>query len=131
MFTYNLTTDTGKMRLLIPDNQPDTHTFEDDELATLLSLEGSNLKRGCALALETIASNEVYVLKYITLLDLSTNGPAVSSELRKRAADLRSQAMFDESREDGGAFDIAEMVDTSFQQRERLNKQWLRGSSGQ
>lgn len=125
-FTYDLTSDIGKIRLLIMDNQSSVYLFEDAEISTFLSLEGSNVKRGAALALETMASNDAYVLKYMTLLDLSTNGPAVSAELRKRAADLRAQAAFDESREDGGAFDIAEQVQDVFTARDRLRKQWLR-----
>lgn len=125
-FTYDLSTDVGKVRLLIMDNQSTGYLFEDAELSAFLTFESSNVKRGAALALETMASNDAYVLKMITLLDLTTNGPAVSRELRARAADLRSQALFDESRDNGGAFDIAEMPDTSFQIRERYRKEYLR-----
>lgn len=125
-FTYDLTSDIGKIRLLIMDNQSGSYLFEDTEISTFLSLEGSNVKRAAALALETMASNDAYVLKYMTLLDLTTNGPAVSAELRKRAADLRAQALFDETREDSGAFDIAEQVQDVFGARDRLRKQWLR-----
>lgn len=125
-FTYDLDSDTGKMRMLIPDNNAAAYVFEDAELSAILAMESSSVKRATALALETMASNEAFVLKYITLLDLTTNGPAVSRELRARAADLRSQADREDTYADGGAFDVAEMVDTSFQARERLRKQWLR-----
>ena len=138
-FTYTLATDIGRMRLLIPDNKEfvesldggtadTTFVFEDEELAVFFELEDNLIRNAVALALETMASNEVYVLKYITLMDLTTNGPAVSKELRARATDLRAQQTQAESKEDGGAFDIAEMVDTSFQARERYRKQWLRGA---
>lgn len=138
-FTYDLSTDIGRMRLIIPDNKEFVESvdgnsvtkgyiFEDEELQTFYDLEDNLVRNGAALALDTLASNEVYVLKYIQTMDLSTNGPAVSKELRARAADLRAQQTQAESRMDGGAFDIAEMIDTSFQTRERFRKQWLRGA---
>lgn len=125
-FTYDLSTSAGKIRLIIMDNQAANYLFEDDEIDAFLALENANLKRGAALALETMASNEAYVLKRIDLLDLRTDGPAVSAELRKRAADLRKQADQEETYEDGGAFDIAEWVVDDFTARERLWNQRLR-----
>ena len=106
-FTYDLSTDVGKVRLLIMDNQSGAYLFEDAEITQFVSFENANIKRGAALALETMASNDAYVLKMITLLDLTTNGPAVSRELRARAADLRSQADREDTYTDGGAFDVA------------------------
>lgn len=125
-FTYSLATDTGKLRLLIMDNQAASYLLEDDELDAFLSLESSNLKRGAALALETIARNEVYVLKVIELLELKTDGAAVARELRFQAKVLRDQADRDEAAEDGGAFDIAEMVVDSFTARQRIANEALR-----
>lgn len=125
-FTYELTTDTGKIRLLIMDNQASGYLFEDDELSTLLEMEGGNVRRGAALALETMASNEAYVLKRITLLDLTTDGPAVAKELRARAEALRALADRDDQAEDGGAFDIAEMAVDAFTSRQRFVNEWLR-----
>lgn len=137
-FSYNLSDDVGKIRLLIPDNKDivlsanddivTTYVFEDEELQVFLALEDGFIRPAVALALETMASNEVYVLKHITLMDLTTDGSVVSRELRARAKDLRDQQLLADSREDGGAFDIAEMIDTSFQARERYQKQWLRGA---
>lgn len=128
-FTYSLSESTGQIRLLITDNQADNYIFDDDELAAFYSLERSNLRRACALALETIASNEAYVMKRITALDLQTDGPAVAAELRQRAKLLREQALEDEAKDDAGAFDIAEQVLTSAQRRDRITNQWLRGVS--
>lgn len=125
-FSYDLSTAEGKLRLIIMDNQGSNYLFEDDELSTFLALEGSNLKRGAALALETMASNEAYVTKRIRLLDLQTDGPAVAAELRQRANALRKQAADDEAAEDGGSFDIAEWVVDPFTARQRLQNQVLR-----
>lgn len=126
-FTYTLSTDAGQVRLLIPDNKSTGYIFEDDEIDVFLSLEYSNTRRAAALALETIASNETYVLKVIELLDLKTDGAKTSDALLKRAKLLREQADRADASEEGGAWDIAEWVVDDFTARERLAKQWQRG----
>lgn len=128
-FTYSLTTDAGKVRLMVPDNKSAAYVFEDDEIAAFLSLENDNVRRAAALALETIASNEAYVLKVIKLLDLQTDGAKTSDALLKRAALLRKQADDADAAEDGGSWDIAEWTVSEFAERERLTNQWLRGAS--
>jgi hypothetical protein len=125
-FTYVLSTTTGQIRLLIPDNQASNYIFEDDEIETFYALGRSSVLRGTAFALESLASNEAHVLKLISALDLSTNGPAVAKELRERAKDLRAQALEQEASEDAGAFDIAEWVLTPAQRRDRYINQALR-----
>lgn len=126
-FTYDVSTDVGKVRLLIMDNNASSYLFEDGELSAFLLMEADVVRRGAALALETMASNEAYVSKRIEILDLKADGPAVATALMKRAAELRAQADRDEQGEAGGAFDIAEMVVDDFTARERLAKEWLRG----
>lgn len=127
-FTYDLSTDAGKVRLIIPDNVSTAYVFEDDEIDAFLSLEYSNTRRAAALALETIASNEAYVLKVIELLDLKTDGAKTSDALLKRAKLLRDQADRQDASEEGGAWDIAEWVVDDFSARERIEKQWQRGA---
>lgn len=129
-FTYTLSTDAGKVRLMVPDNNASSYVFEDDEIDAFLSLENSNVRRAAALALETIASNEAYVLKVIELLDLKTDGARTSDALLKRAKLLRDQADRADAAEDGGAWDIAEWTVSEFAKRERLNNQWQRGNTG-
>lgn len=129
-FTYDLSTDAGKVRLLIPDNTSTTtvsHVFEDEEIDAFLALEYSNTRRAAALALETIAANEAYTLKVIKLLDLQTDGAKTSDALLKRAKLLRDQADRQDASEEGGAWDIAEWVVDDFSARERLLNQQLRG----
>lgn len=125
-FTFDLTTEAGKTRLLIPDKVDNGHLFEDDEIEAFLDMEGDNRKRAAALALETAASDHALVLKVIRLLDLSTDGPAVARSLLERAIRLREQADNDEAAEEDGAFDIAEMVPTDFAYRERIWNETLR-----
>lgn len=127
-FTYSLAADSGKVRLMIPDNNASAYVFEDDEIDAFLSLENSNARRATALALETIASNEAYTLKVIKLLDLQTDGAKTSDALLKRAALLRKQADDADAATDGGSWDIAEWTVSEFAARERLTNQWLRGA---
>lgn len=122
-FTYDLSTDAGKVRLLIPDNHSTSYILEDDEIDAFLALEG-NVKRATAMALETIASNETLVLKAIKLLDLSTDGPKVAESLMKRAKLLREQAEQD-GLIDGSGFDIAEMAVDVFSTRSILSRDYL------
>lgn len=126
-FTFDVTTDVGKVRLLIPDRVAGEPIFEDEEIEAILALEDDNVRRAAAMALETIASDQAYTLKAITSLGLTTNGPAVAKSLLDRADKLRSQAdkadADAEAAEDGGLFDIAEMTHTAFAYRERLVKE--------
>lgn len=125
-FTYDTSDNVGKVRLLIFDTDSNSYVFEDAELSVFLAMEGSSLKRAAALALETMASNEAFVLKVIQLMDLRTDGAATANALLKRAALLRKQADDEEYATDA-AFDIAEWVVDEFSARERLAKEVLRG----
>jgi len=125
-FTYDTGTDAGKIRLLIFDTDSTSYVFEDEELNVFYSIEGSSVKRAAALASETIASNEAFVLKVITLMDLRTDGAATARAMFERAALLRAQAE-DEEFAVYGAFEIAEWVTDDFSARERLANEVLRG----
>jgi len=128
-FTYNasLSTDRDKVRLLATDVDAASPIFTDAEMDAFMSLEGSNIKRSAALALETIARNQVLVLKVIRLLEIQTDGASVARELRMQADKLREQADRDEAASDGGAFDWAEMVVDDFSLRNRFVSSALRG----
>ena len=91
-FTYDLATTIGTTRLLIPDATDAGHVFEDAELTAFLTLNGDDPRMAAADALDVIGSSQVMILKYITVNDLTTNGPAVGKELRDRATALRGQA---------------------------------------
>lgn len=120
-FSFDLTSDLGKVRLLIPDRQPDEYIFDDVEILALLEME-DGIKRTTALALETIASDQAMTLKVIRLLDITTDGAKVSDALLKRAQSLRDQAETGDETDEGG-FDIAEMVYDDFSFREKVVKE--------
>ena len=91
-FTYDLSTDRGKVRLLVPDRVSTDYLFNDDEVDAFLSVEDSSIKRAAALCLETIASDIAMIDKVIKLLDLQTDGAKTSDALLARAKTLRDQA---------------------------------------
>jgi fructose-1,6-bisphosphatase/sedoheptulose 1,7-bisphosphatase-like protein len=128
-WTYDVTTDAGKVRLLISDTDvtggATNAIFDDSEIDAFLGLGGENVYLAAAHALDTIASNEVQVLKVMTILDIQTDGAKVSTELRARAKDLRDQADKYADDVDGG-FDIAELVVNPQSYYDRLVNQALR-----
>ncbi len=124
-FTYDPTTDLGKVRLLIPDRSAASAFFNDEEIETFLVIE-DGVQRATALALETMASDQAMVLKVIRVQDLSTDGRAVSQALLERAGKLRSQAEAADAAQVGGSFDIAEWGVTPFADREILWNDALR-----
>lgn len=127
-YSADPTTDIGKLRLLCTDRRADNVIFQDEDYTALLTLEGNNLKRTAALALETIATDQVLVLKVMTTLGLSTNGQAVANALLARAKVLRDTAAFDEDQL-GGGWDIAEFVLNNWQAEDRLINTAIQGLS--
>jgi hypothetical protein len=124
-FTYDLATDVGRVRLMVPDRTDDPDPiFQDEEIQAFLAVEG-DVKLAAALALETIASNEVYTLKAIKAGTVALDGPGTAEGILKRAALLRYQIAYPDSG-DGVYFDVAEWVTGPFSQRERLMNQALR-----
>lgn len=98
--------DEQDVRLLINDTDEEDPLFSDDEIASFLRLEGENVKRAAAQALDTIADNEVLVAKVITDHQLSTQGDRVAKSLRDRATALRAQADVEDEDADGFDFEI-------------------------
>lgn len=90
-FTYDPATDVGRIRLLTSDKDEDNPIFMDEELEAFLSINGNDMLLAAADALDALASNEAYVQKVITIMDLSTNGPATAKALREHASSLRER----------------------------------------
>lgn len=119
----DFSTDAAKVRLLIGDIDDSERIFTTPAINAFISMAlGNNIKRAAAQALLTIAVNEVLVQKRIKLLDLSTDGPAEAEALRALAKELMAQA---DNEEIDGAFDWAEMVNTTAQYDEFLWKDSL------
>lgn len=129
-FTYDPTTDRGKVRLNIYDIDTvnaDRQIFTDADIDAFLSMNNSIIKLSSANALEVMAASQVFKLKVMKNMDFQIDGASVGRELRMQAKQLRKD--FEETG-DGtfdGMFDTAEMVDTSFAFREKIIKDGLRG----
>jgi hypothetical protein len=101
------TTDVGKVRVLLGDTDPTDISagegtymyFSDDEIAAFLTMYGDNVKLAAARCLETIASSQALLLKSWSTDDLTVNGDRIAESLRKLAAQLREEALVDESNE--------------------------------
>lgn len=123
-FTYDLSTNVGRMRRTIPDNDDEDFLWSDEELQSFIDDEG-DWRRATALALETMASDSAYTLQVIKIQQLSTNGAETARALLNRATQLRSQAEQADANEEGG-FDIIEMVHNDFTFREQVYKSLAR-----
>lgn len=102
----------GQVRLLITDSSedPDQQLFNDQQLTAFLTLCGENIHRAAAKALLVMAASEVMVSKKIRTQDLSTDGPAVSAELRALAAVLTETADAEDAAA-GSYFEIVPFAD--------------------
>lgn len=127
-FTYDVTDYIGQIRLLIMDRDSVDPIFQDEEITAFYGLMG-DVFRSAAMALRAIAANQVYVLKVIKLLQLSTDGAKVAAELRAQADALDARATFVDGA-NGGLFGWAETIDDDFAARERLWKEWERRGYG-
>lgn len=119
-FTYDLSTNAGKVRLMVADTVQEYQQFSDEEIAAFLSME-PRPRRAAAMALEAIAVNESLIQKRIVALHIETDGPALAAELRNMAKSLREQDKL--SAGSGATMRIAEMVSTPEQAAERRWKQ--------
>lgn len=119
MSSYDVTTDRGRVRLLISDvggQDGSTFLFTNPEIDAFLTLRGDDVMLAAALALRTIAGNEAMTAKAIRFLDLQTQGDKVAASLLQLADKYEQQA-------DGDVdFDIAEMGVDVFSRRQLLDK---------
>lgn len=106
--TYDLATLEGQVRLLVNDVAA-PWVFDDGEITAFLTLESGNVKRAAAQAIDTNADNEVLASKVLRSQDVATDGAKAADALRKRAAALRDQALFDEEA-DAGYFDVIDVI---------------------
>ena len=121
-FTYDVSTDIGLVRLMVPgETDATTALFVDSEISALLALY-SDVRLAAAATLDILASSIAKVRQKITLLGLSIDGPAMASSIREQAKALRDRV------DNEPYFDSAEMVHNAFAERERYLRQWMRGA---
>ena len=76
----------------IPQDPNEGPLISFDQLDAMYQAAGGSVERTVASALRTIAASEVLVSKKIQSQDLSTDGPAVSAELRALAREWDAKA---------------------------------------
>lgn len=125
-FTTDPNTNIGLVRLRIFDRDSTNPIFDDETIESVFNnIERQSIKRTAAFMLETIATQQVLILKVMKNLQLQTDGAAVGRELRMQADKLRDQAEIEDTF-NGDAFDWAEQVFDVFSERERIINEILR-----
>lgn len=119
-FTYNLATDIGKVRFLIPDATDAGHLFEDEEIQVALDMESDSIRRATADILDILATNSAKLAIAVTVLDVQIDASKGAAMLQARAKALRA------ADDDDGSFAIAEMINDPFGIRERIYKEFER-----
>jgi len=114
-FTFDLSTDRGKVRLIIDDTDETYEFFSDAKIDAFLTLagdiDGEPIRNAAASALDTWATNQALVLKKVMLLDVETDGPAVAKAMREHAAILRKEAAeIGATTSTDPGFEVAEMA---------------------
>lgn len=102
--SYDVSTDLGKVRLLLNDIAA-PWVFTDADVQAFLDLEGGSVKRAAAQAIDSQATNEALAAKVIRDADgKSTDGAKLADAMRKHAEALRAQADVEDAAD--GFFEI-------------------------
>lgn len=116
-----------QVRLLISDvggKDGESFIFTDEEIQTFLIMRGEVIQLAAATALRTIAGNESQVSKRITFLELKTDGPAVTKELRALADDIE-KTYKEDAEEEEDSMEIAEMNVGPFAEGQLIDKRMV------
>ena len=102
----DFTTPIGQVRLQIADLDEAAFLLSDEHLTGYLSMNADSVLRAAADALDAIATSETLLGKKIRTQDLQTDGPAVATDLRKKAAELRARAEAEDAASLGDVFEV-------------------------
>ncbi len=127
--TYDVTDDTGKLRLAISDIDTTTTTglrstwtilFTDEELAVFLTQSSSNIWLAASYALSSMAASRAMLAKVRKLGDFSEDLTKLADALRAQAKEYKALAT------EAPAAGWAEMALTNFSVRDIINNKYLR-----
>ena len=90
-FTYDVTTDIGKVRLLAADTDRESHDFDDEEIVFALEACG-DVRRAAAMLLVALASNRARLAVRVGRGSVNEDLTQVAKELRAQAEALIAQA---------------------------------------
>lgn len=123
MFTYDLTTNLGKVRNMIGDATDTGHILEDADINAFITQTGSDLYAAAALCLYRIASSKALLAKKKSAGDYSEDLTAIAKEVRAVAA------VYMEMSENIPAEAQAEGFVNDFSYRDVLVRKELRGEA--
>ena len=92
-WTYDITTDRGKVRFLCTDSDTTSQVFDDSEIDACLSLSPSNVFSAAALACETWARSRSKISERIRNADGTISQRYTMGELLALAKSLREAAL--------------------------------------
>ena len=124
-FTSDPSTNTGLVRILISDTDPNKPIYGDEAIEAVLAID-DNVFSASATLLRAIAVNQALLLKVTSFLGSSLDGTAVARELRLLADKYLERAQVYDS-EQGNLWDWANTIDGPFAQREILIKAIISG----
>ena len=122
-FTFDTTTNIGKVRTLINDKTASTAVLTDEEINVYLSLEGNDIYGSSASALEAIIINKQLLSKLIAAGDYKEDNRNVADKLGKTAERYRKASV------STPADAYAEVAVTDFNYREIETNKTLRGET--
>jgi hypothetical protein len=118
VFTYDVSTPAGQVRLLCTDRDANNQAFQDDEIQAFLNLNGGSVILAAAQALDQLASNEAFIQGKIKLEQLETDGTALAAALRTQADKLQKQYAEGIGDPTDAGYDYAELLLDVFSERQ-------------
>jgi len=120
-WTYDPSTDIGRVRLRVSDTDTTRRIMDDEEYTAFLAMASGSVTLAAAMALETIAVNEVLCLKVVNLMGaIVTDAASAAKQLLAQAKTLRAEYA---SLGDGGSgFISIEMVNGQEMREEKFWK---------
>jgi len=120
-WTYDPSTDIGKVRLRVSDTDTTRRVMDNEDYEAFLSMAGNSIPLAAAMALETIAANEILCLKVINLMGaIVTDAASAAKQLLAMAKTLRAEAA--SGIDAGPGFMSIEMVDGPEMRAEKFRK---------
>ncbi|MFJ7748709.1 hypothetical protein ACIQXM_01990 [Arthrobacter sp. NPDC097144] len=104
----DFSTPVGRVRLLIADLDESAFLLSNEVVDAYLGFHEENVYRAAADAMDAMATSDVLLSRKIRTQDLQTDGPAVATDLRKRAAELRARADAEDAKaaDTGDVFEV-------------------------
>jgi len=120
-WSYDPSTDIGKVRLLVSDTDPSRRVMDDEDYQAFLDMAGGSVTLAAAKALETIAVNEVLCLRVVNLMGaIVTDAASAAKQLLAQAKTLRAESA--ELGDGGVGFLSIEMVNGPEMREEKFWK---------